>query len=269
MTVQRQIMQIHLPEYKQLKQPDAHGMVALAPPPPSPLAMSGRMAVALALFFSVYALGWLGEGLRERQLALLREQRFDAVLGQLRVRLQAQLSPGRPLVANPQAQALLEEGAARVPELLALEVVSTRGLSLFSSDRGLRGQTIPPAWLDAMTRAPGGWQVTRQDERSAGVPLDCGGGAPGFLVLTYRVGGDPGDNAYGLAVGMAAAALALLQSGWRARRRRAAQRDELARLDLAAPTVSVFGAAARELVVARLALAELDQQGRRLGDGGP
>lgn len=261
-------MQTHYSECKQLyASPPSTAALAPASFGRAPRAAArGRLLLALALFVSVYLLVWLAAGLRAHQLERLREQRYVAALTELRERLTAELGTGPAFAASGPAQAWIEAAAAHMPEVRALELVSARGLSVLSSDRGLRGEAVSASWQSAMAKAPQGWRAIHQDECSLGLPWGDAG-QQGSLVLTYRLESalpDAGNT--GLVAGLIAAGLALLHGGWCARRQRVAHREELQRLDLAGSDGGAFAAAVRALLTARLTLADIEAQGRRLGD---
>ena len=184
-------------------------------------------------------------------------------------RLQTELAIGLELAQSPHAQALLEEQAARAPGLLAVEIVSRDGVSLFSSDRGLRGQPVPAPWIAAMAASPERWQATRQGERSQGLGLrDAHGAVAGTLVLTYRLAVAEEADAGASVLAASCAVLAALLLAWQERRVDARVRADLARLrtpaDLSDDDAPV--AAGRMLAQAREALERADARARRIAD---
>lgn len=235
--------------------------------------MTSRLLLALSLLASVLLLAAVGMSLRDIELARLREQRFHTLIGELREKIETDLHIGLELADTSRTQGLLEDAAARIPQLLSVEVVSDQGVSLFNSDRGLRGQPTPPTWSDAARRTPEGWRVDRQDERSLGVPLrDSTGQSVGQLVLTHRIipvgENDTHPLTAGLAVGGVAALLVLTLLGLRDRRTRLQLQADMAGLshDGSACANSFFPASelARRLADARAALDTVDREARRI-----
>lgn len=229
--------------------------------------------LAAALLLSVLLLGLVGRGLRQNDLQALRDEQLRNTVTGLHERLQTELAIGLELAQSPHAQALLEEQAARAPSLLAVEIVSGDGISLFSSDRGLRGQPVPATWLAAMATSSERWQVTRQGERSLGLGLrDAHGAVAGTLVLTYRLADaeEAGAGASFLPAMLAAgcAVLAALLLAWQERRVDARVRADLERLHGAGeqPGDDTVAAAGRVLAQVREALARADARARQIAD---
>ena len=229
--------------------------------------------LAAMLLLSVLLTGLVGRGLRQNDLQALRDERLRSTVAALHERLQTELSIGLGIAQNPHAQALLEEQAASTPALLAVEVVSDSGISLFSSDRGLRGQPVPATWLAAMAASPEHWQVTRQGERSQGLALrDASGAVAGTLVLTYRLADaeEAGAGASWLPLALAAGCtvLAALMLAWQERRADARVRADLERLRAPGEPSGddAVAAAGRVLAQARAALASADARARQIAD---
>ena len=225
--------------------------------------------LAAMLLLSVLLIGFVGRGLRQNDLQALRDEQLRSTVAGLHERLQTELAIGLELAQSPHAQALLEEQAARAPGLLAVEIVSGDGVSLFSSDRGLRGQPVPAPWMVAMAASPERWQVTRQGERSQGLGLrDAHGTVAGTLVLTYRLAdaGEAGAGAPLLA--MSCGVLAALLLAWQERRVDTRVRADLARLRTRADRSDGDAAvdAGRMLVQAREALERADARARQIAD---
>ena len=233
--------------------------------------------LAAALLLAVLLLGLVGRGLRQDDLQALRDEQLRDTVAGLHERLQTELAIGLELAQSPRAQALLEEQAARAPGLLAVEVVSGDGLSLFSSDRGLRGQRVPAAWIAAMAASPAHWQVTRQGERSLGLALrDARGAVAGTLVLTYRLAdadadadadvADAGTSFLAPALGAGCAMLAALLLAWQERRVDASVRADLGRLRSPGQYHDAAAAAGRLLAQARAALVRADARARQIAE---
>ena len=88
------------------------------------------------------------------------EANIDFALTQLRQSLESSVSLGLPLADVQIAQDLVERARASNPDILAVEIISATGLSLFNTDRGSLGEAITEQWADAISRARGRrWQV--------------------------------------------------------------------------------------------------------------
>lgn len=88
------------------------------------------------------------------------EANIDFALTQLRQSLESSVSLGLPLADVQIAQDLIERARASNPDILAIEIISASGLSLFNTDRGSLGEAITDRWADAISRARGRrWQV--------------------------------------------------------------------------------------------------------------
>jgi hypothetical protein len=233
--------------------------------------MMRAFVTAAALFLVLLVAALVGAGRSEVEIEGLRDQRLRDVVLELRTQLQADLDRGAVTpTASPHTQTLLEDGVARHPEVLALEIISEDGLSRFSSDRGLRGQPAPLEWLAALRRSPEGWLAVRHEERSIGLPLhDTQGRTTGYLVLTFR--DDDGSTAAAsreqVLIGAAAlvafaALLALITGEWRMARR---HRLALAATDGNHP----LHGAQRRLADVRSALDAAAERARGIAGAGP
>lgn len=198
-----------------------------------------------ALLLAMLAVEATADAGQARWRQALEDRRVGVLVRGLRARLDLEIALGLPLARSPRAQAWLEDERARAPQLLALEIVSTRGESLFNTDRGLLDQDIPAGWLDAMHRHPDGWHSDGAGDRSLGLALrGPDGDVAGYLVPTYRRD-DPASLSGTLAHGLRLAALltVLAITGvvqWRHERRwRARRAAALAAFESAAAPILV------------------------------
>ncbi len=74
------------------------------------------------------------------------EANVDFLLAQLRNSIEANVGLGLPLADIRLVQSLVEQAKAADDRVLAVEVFSPSGISLFNTDRGAIGEDIPPAW---------------------------------------------------------------------------------------------------------------------------
>lgn len=78
------------------------------------------------------------------------EANVDFMLTQLRGSLEANAGLGLPLADMRIAQDLIERAKANDEEILAVELFSPDGVSLFNTDRGSIGEKVAPLWQDAI-----------------------------------------------------------------------------------------------------------------------
>ncbi|MGR3782276.1 MAG: hypothetical protein ACU0DT_13565 [Albimonas sp.] len=119
------------------------------------LALAGVTAAALALVAALVFGGLDRLGLRSA------EANVDFLLSQLRGSVEANLGLGLALPDVRVAQALVEQAKAADARVLAVEVFSPAGVSLFNTDRGAVGEAIPEAWRRALAYRSVGdrWRV--------------------------------------------------------------------------------------------------------------
>jgi len=78
------------------------------------------------------------------------EANVDFLLTQLRNTIEANVDLGLPLADIRIIQDLIERSQASDRQVLALEVFSPAGVSLFNTDRGSIGEAVSPAWQEAI-----------------------------------------------------------------------------------------------------------------------
>ena len=84
----------------------------------------------------------------------LQNARLHISLQEVREQLEADLALGLELTSSGRAQLLLEDTLVHDPSLLAVEVITADGSSLFSTDLAAVGERAPEAWLTAMKQMP-------------------------------------------------------------------------------------------------------------------
>src|SRR5437763_11552215 len=78
------------------------------------------------------------------------EANVDFLLTQLRNTIEANVDLGLPLADIRIIQDLIERSQASDRQVVALEVFSPAGVSLFNTDRGSIGEAVSPAWQEAI-----------------------------------------------------------------------------------------------------------------------
>jgi len=184
------------------------------------LALAGVTAAALALVAALVFGGLDRLGLRSA------EANVDFLLSQLRGSVEANLGLGLALPDVRVAQALVEQAKAADARVLAVEVFSPAGVSLFNTDRGAVGEAIPEAWRRALAYRSVGdrWRVEELGAIVVGETMRNDFDEPvGYVAVTISDAARA-EHADGLAAALAARAawlapLALLLAlgvAWRA-----------------------------------------------------
>jgi hypothetical protein len=109
------------------------------------------LVLAAALVFAAL------DGLRVRAA----ESNTAFVLTQLRNSVESRLSLGLTLPEVRAAQDAIERERAGNPDILAIEIFSSSGVSVFNTDRGSVGEAITDTWREAIRRRDddGRWRV--------------------------------------------------------------------------------------------------------------
>lgn len=108
------------------------------------LAILGATGVGLALCAALVF------GSLDRLSLRTAEANVDFLLSQLRDAIEANVGLGLPLSDVRVVQDLIERAKATDDQVLAVEVFSPDGVSLFNTDRGSIGEPISPLWQNAV-----------------------------------------------------------------------------------------------------------------------
>lgn len=102
-----------------------------------------------------------------------QEHRILFRLENLRASIEANLSLGFQLAQIGGTQDLLERAKLMDANLQALDVFSSDGVSVYSTDRGVKGEPVPPGWHAAAQRvAPEAhWRYETDGELVLGLPI--------------------------------------------------------------------------------------------------
>ncbi|WP_137390875.1 hypothetical protein [Rhodoligotrophos defluvii] len=172
------------------------------------LTVAGLMLCALLIYGSL-----------DRSRVMAAESNLNFALNQLRSSVEANVSLGLPLENIRVAQDLVEQARAGNAEILAVEIFSSSGISLFNTDRGSIGEPIRETWREAIRRANGGrWALEEFGDIVLGEPIRNDFGEPvGYVAITAAgAGRDIHGNAIASALAnrlAIAAPLALLLVG--------------------------------------------------------
>ncbi len=115
------------------------------------------------------------------------EANVDFLSTQLRETIEANVSLGLPLADIRLVQDLIERAKLADPQVLAVEVFSPDGVSLFNTDRGSIGEPILPMWQLAIRYRIQNdrWRIEEFDTIVVGQPIRNDFGEPvGYLALT-------------------------------------------------------------------------------------
>lgn len=138
--------------------------------------MMGPVAVALVVFLTVVtgatSYGLIASRSIERAEAQLAESRFDFLLSRTTEALERNLALGLPLQELERAPPLLEQVLARAPAVLAVDVLSAEGTTIYSTDRGAVGEQVPDDWLRAVAeRRDDRWRAETPGNVTMGRPI--------------------------------------------------------------------------------------------------
>ncbi|MEM9222391.1 MAG: hypothetical protein AAGB11_08315 [Pseudomonadota bacterium] len=86
----------------------------------------------------------------ERSEDIVAQARLDFVLSRTAGSVERNLQLGLPLPELDQTKVILERAMRRAPAILAADVFSTDGRTIFSTDRGAVGEPVPPPWMNAI-----------------------------------------------------------------------------------------------------------------------
>lgn len=145
------------------------------------LALFGTTAAALMLCAA------LVYGGLDRLALRSSEANIDFLLGQLRDSIEANVGLGLPLANIRLVQNLVERAKAADDRVLAIEVFSPTGVSLFNTDRGSIGESIPAAWSGVIRHRVVGdrWRVEELGDIVVGEVMRNDFGEPvGYLAVT-------------------------------------------------------------------------------------
>lgn len=168
---------------------DAFAKVYIPLVPDPDAEMSPRSRIVLTLSLSAAAALVLAAllvfGALDRLRVRAAEASTDFVLTQLRAAVESSVSLGLALPDIPAAQDLIERARASTPEILAVEIFSADGVSVFNTDRGSLGEPITEAWREARRRAAGRWRLEEFGSIVVGADIRNDFGAPvGGIAVT-------------------------------------------------------------------------------------
>lgn len=243
------------------------------------------LILVLALLLGLAAIFAVTQTLLSQLSRSQQEERLEFQLDNLRVDIEANLQLGFPIDEITPAQDLIEEARRNDPTLLALDIFTPDGVSLYSTDRGVIGEPVPPEWLEAVaaTDSQGRWTHDSRGEMLLGLPIrnDLGESVAQIVSVTSaqemeaREGGlQRALVLHALWIVPLAAVGAILLSVWLTRRESRRFRQATGRLHGLAgtetPVTDLELKAVRAQREGEQALNSLDTAGRRLeevGDG--
>lgn len=101
----------------------------------------------LVLLAGVLLIAALFNHLRQHELQTLERAQLELTLLEIKGELEGGLSLGMDLHNDPRIQPLLESHLEKNAQLYSLELLNEDGRALFSTDRGIVGEPLPPAVL--------------------------------------------------------------------------------------------------------------------------
>ncbi|MHA3904771.1 hypothetical protein ACTPOE_14730 [Castellaniella sp. WN] len=140
------------------------------------------LVLACWVLAAVFGITLLTVDIEQRAIDQTWRVREEYILGSLRDGIEASLAMGLTLEQSSSLQQMIEREKFGVPDIQDISIHSRSGRILYSTDLGLLGSAMPPAW------APGGdrgfWCADDRNTRSCGIGLrDELGRDAGGLVL--------------------------------------------------------------------------------------
>ena len=172
----------------------------------------------LVLLAGVLLIAALFNHLRQHELQTLERAQLELTLLDIKGELEGDLSVGMDLHDDPRIQPLLESHLEKDAQLYSLELLSEDGRALFSTDRGIVGEPLPPAVLATAQQAAAqqqAWHAQIGATPVMGVVLRGPfGEVAGHVSASYasRAAGHAMDRAMTLSVAMALLATVLAGS---------------------------------------------------------
>lgn len=133
-----------------------------------------QIALLLPLLAAVVASGVLTYVAFNRLNAGLVQSRLSFILANLRTSVESSLGLGLQLGQVPGAQDMIERARAGSKQIRAIDIFDRSGRSLFSTDRGVIGGSVPAAWLRSAHSVSTGsvWHVASHGDVVFGLNID-------------------------------------------------------------------------------------------------
>ena len=132
---------------------------------------SGLFLCALVPVLAIVAFVILAARVVERSDAALGTAGLEFLLSGIDRTVELNLQLGLPLTELQQIDTILENAVAATPDVLAADVITQAGVTLFSTDRGAVGEPIPAAWADAIAGSRGAWRALERQTVTFGEPI--------------------------------------------------------------------------------------------------
>lgn len=131
------------------------------------------LILVLSVLMGLAAVFAVTQTLLSRESRSQQEARLEFQLDNLRADIEANLQLGFPIDEITPAQDLIEEARRNDSTLLALDIFTPDGISLYSTDRGVIGEPVPEPWLAAAENAgaQGRWTYSSRGETLLGLPI--------------------------------------------------------------------------------------------------
>lgn len=141
------------------------------------------LVVISAVAATVVAVAVICFGASERVSIEIERARVANLLTTLRTATEANLAIGLSLDQISPLQARIEREKASDPSVLAVDVFNANGRALYSTDRGLIGENVPPGWAERL-KGSGIWQTTERGDTVFGTHFENDLGVAGGLAVT-------------------------------------------------------------------------------------
>jgi len=142
------------------------------------------LALAGCVLAAVLGATLLTVRIEQQAIDQTRQAHEEYVLGNLRNTIEATLTLGLSLEQSSSLQRLIEREKSGMPDIQDISIHGPAGRVLYSTDLGLLGAAVPPAWVRA-DGSRGIWCAEDQNARSCGIGLrdELGRNAGGLVLV--------------------------------------------------------------------------------------
>lgn len=142
------------------------------------------LSVAITLLAIVGAAFVASEQVSEE----IEQARVSHLIGTLRSSTEANLSIGLDLDEISQLQATIEREKANDPAIMAIDVFDAAGRTIYSTDRGILGETVEKNWIDNLDQEDM-WRAMTAGDTVFGTRFENDFGVAGGIAVTISGAG--------------------------------------------------------------------------------
>ena len=135
--------------------------------------MTNRMApMFIVVFcFSLLLNAFLDYSNFKRNHTEIERSRFSVVLRDLQDTVEYALNLGVAISDFSQFQQMIESTQKRYPEITGINVIDTKGVSIFNTDKEMINKTVSKKWHTKAFEAKDSWYVSDKNTHTIGVPI--------------------------------------------------------------------------------------------------